>query len=190
MIRLCTLSWLFLVAGVCSCRSDGPRPANPHPDQAVQACLAGMKSSRGQAAARRYSTIALACAGLYTEKPCRRVMSAQLTLPPDRRATVVAEACRRSYCPLLDQEPRPELCRLDKLPANPLELRRAWWELQWAILCRDLGPQRAARLYGVMLLADLARRPLMMTGPRLELKTRPGDHQDTQPSHPAGTPQP
>lgn len=182
MTRLPIPPWLILLAGLCGCRGNIQRPAHPHPDQALQACLAGIKESRVQPAESKYSTISLACAGLYAEKACRRVMNAQLALPPDRRAAVVAEACRRAYCPLLAQKPRPELCRADELPTNPLELRRAWWELQWAIFCRDLGPQRAARLYGVMLLADIARRPLMMTGPAWQLKTRPGSKKAPAPA--------
>jgi biopolymer transport protein ExbD len=140
------------------------------PERAIQACLKGIASlGRGQLRPESMSLVlGNACKDLYVEKSCRQAFGSQGALPPDKRAAAIAEVCKKAYCPNL-KEPKPQICDQAALPLSPLRLLPLWHELQWAILARDLGPQRAAGLYGRLVFAQLLMQPIIATPLKIEL---------------------
>jgi len=120
--------------------------------------------ARGMGPASKFIVLADACKDLYQEATCRKAFGEIAAVPPDRRAAIIAQVCSRAYCPKLEK-PLPELCSLQKLPANPMRLLPLWYELQWAILSRDLGPKLASHLYARLVFAQLAMRPILISTP-------------------------
>ncbi|HUU02242.1 MAG TPA: hypothetical protein VM425_12430 [Myxococcota bacterium] len=158
----CLVLSACLLVPFSACRQ---RPRNPHAGEAVQKCLNGLKqAARGMGPASKFTVLAGACKDLYVETVCRKAFGEIAAVPPDRRAAIIAESCRRAYCPKLEK-PLPELCGPHKLPANPMRLLPLWHELQWAILSRDLGPKLASRLYARLVFAELAIRPIFISTP-------------------------
>jgi len=173
--RLSPILLCLILAVACQ---EKARHSNP--ERAIQACLKGIQNlARGRLRPESQSLVlANACKDLYVEKSCRQAFGSQGALPPDRRASAIAEICKKAYCPNL-KEPKPQICGQSALPLSPLRLLPMWHELQWAILARDLGPERAAGLYGRLVFAQLLMQPIMATPLQIELPLP--KHQEASP---------
>ncbi len=143
---------------------------HPQAEKAVRRCLVGSEKAlaSGMSPGSKSLLLASACKDLYVENGCRQVFDDLAATDLPQRAAVIAQACRKAYCPKLTEK-KPSLCTVAKLPPSPLQLIKQWHELQWAILCRDLGPDLAASLYGKLVFARLAIQPIFVHTP-LKLK--------------------
>ncbi|HOX47446.1 MAG TPA: hypothetical protein PK668_27880 [Myxococcota bacterium] len=151
-------------------------------EQAVAGCLAGLAAVSAQPPEERSTFLAAACQGVFREPGCRQAWARLGQVSPEARATSLVEACRQAYCPLLS-EPRPGLCTAQAVPDAVEARAEVWRELLSAILQRDLGAQRAARLQVGMALLSSAyevysvrlpeARVQLPEGPRLLVRVGP-----------------
>ncbi len=163
-MRTAVIPALAVVLLCCSCGKAGfsEKAANPKAAEATTMCrrwLDGVSKDRRSAGA---TDVLEACASLFTAPRLKRLLAHQQALPADRRAPLVAKAFKQTYCKLLE-EPHPAICD-SPFPSHPLRLRQELWLLLWKVLVYELGAERAASIYGPMLLADLGHRPMISLG--------------------------
>jgi hypothetical protein len=76
------------------------------------------------------------CADLYVQPGCRQAFLTAASAPQTEQVTLVADGCRRAYCPVLPSASGLEICK----PGFGVTLesaQRAWPPLQEAILAYD-----------------------------------------------------
>lgn len=150
----CAVVGLILVAASSGCRKQSTAaPKLPADiDARVQACIAAQgevslrRQNRGGPSAPGQPSdagmVAAACAPLYQEAACRQAMEKFDEPPMEQRASTLLRSCARAYCPVLPS-PKPHVCAATDTPPTDLS---EWAELRQAILQRDIGAERAARV--------------------------------------------
>jgi len=158
---------LFLVlVSLHACRQPARHPS---PDEAVSNCesaIALIEEAASDASAEPsflHTELLAGCADLFVEGGCRQAMRAAADLPANERSASVRSACREAYCPLLE-DPCFVACARPFLP-DPAPGRSLWFQLLHAILVHDLGPDRAARIYGPLLGAQMLVEPVWVDVP-------------------------
>ncbi|RME23214.1 MAG: hypothetical protein D6806_11645 [Deltaproteobacteria bacterium] len=165
-----SLACVFQLSGCCNKQRTAEAAANPKAAEAAAQCKRWLDGASKDPGIARSADVFEACAGIFSSPKLKRLLAHQQALPADRRMPVVAEALRQTYCARL-KEPVAELCR-GKPPPHPLRLRQEIWQLLWYVLVYELGPEQAASIYGPMLLADLARRPVLSVGKPMGLEAK------------------
>ncbi|HVU03889.1 MAG TPA: hypothetical protein VHE30_19155 [Polyangiaceae bacterium] len=127
------LSGVLLVAALPGCRHVEPND-DRLPD--VDRCTLGVRKARSErtlsAALRTYYT---ECSALYLEPACRDAFVAAGSAPQADQLRVVAEGCRKAYCPVFSGRGF-ELCSGTGELSTEAALH-GWPPLHEAILARD-----------------------------------------------------
>lgn len=135
------------------CKEDADQSPTSSSGAALSA--GASKCKGGIDRALKASTIAEAnsiyyteCSALFSQAACRDAWVGAAKLPSGEQIPMVADACRKAYCPSLSALSF-EACR-DDFKATPESLAKAWPTLFDAILTREVGAA-APEVSGAML---------------------------------------
>lgn len=162
--------WAFVSMAVLLLASS-PGVVRTNTDREVRDCLMTIAGALRAKPGSIPGLLGKACSGLFVEKGCREAWEKVGSFPPEKRASLLMEACRDAYCPKLE-EPRPGACSLE-LPDGAAERLELWRELFWAIWIRDLGEARAIHLKGQLMALSSAFYPIEIEMPKKETDRGP-----------------
>ena len=153
-----TVCFVLLPLALClacvGCRKDEPAPASLAPSAGVTKCLRGIDRALQATAFEETSKIYYEeCADLFSDAVCRDGWRAAAHTEPSAQLRVVAEACKKSYCPALGAFAFA-ICK-DDFVSTPQSLARDWPPLFDAIVAREAG--MSATEVSTALLAVYAR---------------------------------
>lgn len=149
---------LTLCVACVGCRKDEPNPASLAPTAGVTRCLHGIE--RALQATTADETLKIyyeECADLFSDAACRDGWHAASRAEPTGRLGIVADACKKSYCPALGAFAFA-ICK-DDFVSTPESLARDWPPLFDAIVAREAG--MSATEVSTALLAVYARTTML-----------------------------
>jgi hypothetical protein len=181
---------VVVIASLAACSDDDASPHRPGPrhrdaQRAVDRCIAAVDSLASVPAQGPMMVLSRGCHDVFVASACRSAFRRLPEVPPEARASTLANACAEAYCGDLGP-PRPALCTIDstrELP--PSTLMEHWPELMRAINRHDLGIRQANRLADVM---DVLHGPLtpVVRGPLGPRAPPPPPHRLTLSRSPDG----
>lgn len=133
---------LTLCLACVGCRKDEPSQATLAPSAGVTRCLHGIERALQTPTAEETLKIYYEeCADLFTDAPCRDAWHAASRAEPAARLGIVADTCKKSYCPTLGAFAFA-ICK-DDFVSTPQSLARDWPPLFDAIVAREAGMSAA-----------------------------------------------
>jgi hypothetical protein len=132
------LTPLALCLACVGCRKDEPSPTSTAPPAGVTRCLHGIERALKATTVSETSKIYYEeCADLFSDASCRDGWRAAAPAEPSAQLGIVADACKKSYCPALGAFAFA-ICK-DDFVSTPQSLARDWPPLFDAIVAREAG---------------------------------------------------
>jgi hypothetical protein len=131
------LACLGVTLSASACHDDDGAPSTPPPPSVTHCVDGAERALEATTLAALMSEYYDDCADLNTEAACRDAWHAAAHAPVDAQLGIVAEGCRKAYCPVLGSYAF-DICKSDFV-ATPDSLARAWGPFGNAIVAREAG---------------------------------------------------
>jgi hypothetical protein len=121
------------------CKAEEDQSAGAASPLGASRCTRGLvRAAKAPTEAEATTIYYEECAELFSQPGCRDGWRAAAKLPAAEQVGLVADACRKAYCPSLKAFSF-EICR-DDFTATPATLLKAWPPLFDAIVAKEAGP--------------------------------------------------